>query len=88
MGSGGLRQLGSRYCEVSLGAAAGQPPLWVTDWRQREHRGLGKSHNLEFQEVGLAHVPVAQGSKPEARLERVNEEVLGVLQGPGRNSML
>lgn len=55
----------------------------------REHRGLGKSHNLMFQEEGLADVLIAQGlSKSEARLERVNEAVLGVLQGPGRYSML
>lgn len=55
----------------------------------RERRGLGKSHNLMFQEEGLADVLIAQGlSKSEARLERVNEAVLGVLQGPGRYSML
>lgn len=57
MGSGGLL-LGPRYCEVSLGAAPGQSPRWATGWRQREHRGLGKSHNLAFQEEGLAGVSV------------------------------
>lgn len=62
---------------------------WLTGWRRREHRGLGKSHNLVFQQEELAGVSIARGlSKPETRPERVNEEVLGVLQGLGRNSKL
>lgn len=87
MGSGGLLQLGSPYCEVSLGAAPGQPPRWVTGWRQNTE-DWGRAITWCSRKTGLAAVPVAQGSKPEARLDRVNEAVPGIFQGPGRSSML